>query len=207
MLPNGQTWRPLLFLLCYSMKILSEATSLSKTQELFDIKKMCLVIVSEGYMEESGYQENESPDVVSAPLPDMTLPLSFDGDNTVFRYRSLESTSQFLTRPVLDMNSWDQDCGYDGLTIENSLALAEKFPASFGVQVSKDKNDFNIQFDSSIAAKHREKVSSMAGFDIQSIGKQLAYILRGETKFKNFKRNETCAACLRHFSVKIYLLD
>lgn len=33
----------------------------------------------------------------------------------------------------------------------------------------------------------------MAGFDIQSIGKQLVYILRGETKFKNFKRNETYA--------------
>lgn len=40
MLPNGQTWRPLLLLLCYSMKILSEATSLSKTQELFDCKKV-----------------------------------------------------------------------------------------------------------------------------------------------------------------------
>ncbi|KAL5097672.1 hypothetical protein RYX36_001999, partial [Vicia faba] len=39
-LPNGQTWRPLWLLLCYSMKILSEATSLSKTQDLFDIKKV-----------------------------------------------------------------------------------------------------------------------------------------------------------------------
>ncbi|KAK2649445.1 hypothetical protein Ddye_016934 [Dipteronia dyeriana] len=33
----------------------------------------------------------------------------------------------------------------------------------------------------------------MAGFDIQNVGKQLAYILRGETKFKNFKRNKTTA--------------
>ncbi|CAK8531135.1 unnamed protein product [Lathyrus sativus] len=303
-LPNGQTWRPLLLLLCYSMKILSEAASLSKTQELFDYKKVFghrfrtpslpyllswlmqqrihpklasdqdgidtgnseiefaelsdsdrdedeydnllpfrpltksqvaklsreqkrayfeeydyrvkllqkkqwkeelrrmreikmnkgkTDLINEGYMEESGYPENESPDVVSTPLPDMTVPLSFDGDNPAFRYRSLEPTSQFLTRPMLDMNSWDHDYGYDGLTIENSLALANKFPASFGVQVSKDKEDFSIQLDSSIAAKHGENGSSMGGFDIQSIGKQLAYILRGETKFKNFKRNETCA--------------
>jgi hypothetical protein len=33
----------------------------------------------------------------------------------------------------------------------------------------------------------------MAGIDIQTIGKQLAYVVRGETKFKNFKRNQTCA--------------
>ncbi|RZB81102.1 Translocase of chloroplast 159, chloroplastic [Glycine soja] len=32
-LPNGQSWRPLLLLLCYSMKILSEASNVSKTQE------------------------------------------------------------------------------------------------------------------------------------------------------------------------------
>lgn len=238
MLPNGQTWRPLLLLLCYSMKILSEATSLSKTQELFDYKKVFgyrfrtpslpyllswlmqprihpklasdqggidtgnseiefaelsdsdqdededdnllpfrpltksqvaklsreqkrayfeeydyrvkllqkkqwkeeLIrmgeikknkgktdLNNEGYMEESGYPENESPDVVSTPLPDVTVPLSFDGDYPAFRYHSLEPTSQFLTRPVLDMNSWDLDCGYDGLTIENSLALAINF--------------------------------------------------------------------------------
>jgi hypothetical protein len=47
--------------------------------------------------------------------------------------------------------------------------------------------------ESSVAAKHGENGSSMAGFDIQNIGKQLAYIVRGERKFKNFKRNKTCA--------------
>ncbi|KAK8555819.1 hypothetical protein V6N13_069898 [Hibiscus sabdariffa] len=33
----------------------------------------------------------------------------------------------------------------------------------------------------------------MAGFDIQTIGKQLAYIFRGETKFRNFETNRTAA--------------
>ncbi|GKB04058.1 putative reverse transcriptase domain-containing protein [Tanacetum coccineum] len=33
----------------------------------------------------------------------------------------------------------------------------------------------------------------MEGFDIQLIGKHLAYIVRGETKFKNWKKNETYA--------------
>jgi len=304
-LPNGQTWRPLLLLLCYSMKILSEATSLSKTQEMFDFNKLFGFRVrtpslphllswlmqprnhpklasnqggndiggsemefaelsdsdqeddedeydrllpfrplkksqvsklsreqrkayfeeydyrvkllqkkqwkeevrrmreikknkgksnvnDDGYTEE-GSQDMESLDAVPTPLPDMIMPLSFDGDNPVFRYRCLESTSQFLTRPVLDVNGWDHDFGYDGVTIENSLAIVNKFPASFGVQVAKDKKDFNMQLESSVAAKHGENGSSMAGFEIQNIGRQLAYVVRGETKFKNFKRNKTCA--------------
>ncbi|GKB59079.1 translocase of chloroplast 159, chloroplastic [Tanacetum coccineum] len=47
--------------------------------------------------------------------------------------------------------------------------------------------------DSSIAANHEDKASTMAGFDIQPIGKQLAYIVRGETKFKNLKKKKTSA--------------
>ncbi|GJZ57693.1 translocase of chloroplast 159, chloroplastic [Tanacetum coccineum] len=39
-LPNGQTWRPQLLLLCYSMKILNEANSLQKPQEPFDSRKL-----------------------------------------------------------------------------------------------------------------------------------------------------------------------
>ncbi|KAL0459673.1 UNVERIFIED_CONTAM: Translocase of chloroplast, chloroplastic [Sesamum latifolium] len=39
-LPNGQSWRPQLLLLCYSMKILSEASSLSKPQDPFDHRKL-----------------------------------------------------------------------------------------------------------------------------------------------------------------------
>ncbi|KAL0305348.1 UNVERIFIED_CONTAM: Translocase of chloroplast, chloroplastic [Sesamum angustifolium] len=39
-LPNGQSWRPQLLLLCYSMKILSEASSLSKPQDPFEHRKL-----------------------------------------------------------------------------------------------------------------------------------------------------------------------
>ncbi|KAF6173670.1 hypothetical protein GIB67_023029 [Kingdonia uniflora] len=39
-LPNGQSWRSQLLFLCYSMKILSEANSLSKPQDPFDHRKL-----------------------------------------------------------------------------------------------------------------------------------------------------------------------
>ncbi|XP_020550444.1 translocase of chloroplast 159, chloroplastic, partial [Sesamum indicum] len=296
-LPNGQSWRPQLLLLCYSMKILSEASSLSKPQDPFDhrklfgfrarapplpymlssmlqsrahpklpsdqggenvdsdidlddlsdsdqeeedeydqlppfkpLKKAQLAKLSreqrKAYLEEYDYRvkllqkkqwreelrrmreiKKKGKDVatdygfteddadsgaaapVAVPLPDMALPPSFDGDNPAYRYRFLEPTSQFLARPVLDSHGWDHDCGYDGVNLEHSLAIANRFPLAYTVQITKDKKDFTISLDSSISAKHGENMSSMAGFDIQSMGKQLAYIVRAETKLKNLKKN------------------
>ncbi|XP_077219451.1 translocase of chloroplast 159, chloroplastic-like [Tasmannia lanceolata] len=146
-----------------------------------------------GDMGEDFDQENGIPAAVPVPLPDMVLPPSFDGDNPAYRYRFLEPTSQLLTRPVLDTHGWDHDCGYDGVSIEESLAIASRFPAAVAVQITKDKKEFNIHLDSSVSTKHGENGSTLAGFDIQTVGKQLAYILRGETKFKNLKKNKTVA--------------
>ncbi|OIW19282.1 hypothetical protein TanjilG_20407 [Lupinus angustifolius] len=126
-------------------------------------------------------------------LGPMLRSVRLKGDNPAYRYRFLEPTSQLLTRPVLDTQSWDHDCGYDGVNLEQTLAIVNKFPAAVTVQITKDKKDFNIHLDSSVVAKYGENGSTMAGFDIQNIGQQLAYIVRGETKFKNFKRNKTAA--------------
>ncbi|GKV04900.1 hypothetical protein SLEP1_g16993 [Rubroshorea leprosula] len=303
-LPNGQSWRPQLLLLCFSIKILSEASSLSKPQEPIDHRKLFgfrvrspplpyllswllqsrshpklstdhggdngdsdidmadlsdsdqeededeydqlppfrplnkaqLAKLSKeqrkAYLEEYDYrvkllqkkqwreeirrmremkkkgkpvageygdmgeaadQEDGGPASVPVPLPDMILPPSFDADNPAYRYRFLEPTSQFLARPVLDTHGWDHDCGYDGVNLEHSLAILNRLPAAIALQLTKDKKEFNIHLDSSVSAKHGENGSTMAGFDIQNVGKQLAYILRGETKFKNFRKNKTAA--------------
>ncbi|XP_041989850.1 translocase of chloroplast 159, chloroplastic-like [Salvia splendens] len=297
-LPNGQSWRPQLLLLCYSMKILSEASAISKPQDPFDhrklfgfrsrppplpymlssmlqsrqhpklpsdqggdsvdsdidlddfsdsdqeeedeydqlppfrpLRKAQIAKLSreqkKAYFEEFDYRvkllqkkqwreelkrmretkkrgkdaaveygfaeddaEGGAAAPVAVPLPDMALPPSFDGDNPAFRYRFLEPTSQFLARPVLDSHGWDHDCGYDGVNLEHSLAIANRLAAAYTVQITKDKKDFSISLDSSVAAKLGENTSSMAGFDIQSIGKQLAYIVRAETKTKSLKKHK-----------------
>lgn len=304
LLPNGQNWRPQLLLLCYSVKILSEVSSLSKPQDPFDHQKLFGLLrprapplpyllssllqsrthpklpndqrgddvdldidlgdstnsdeedydeydqlppfkplrrsqvdklskeQRKAYFEEYDYRvkllqkkqwredvkrlreikkkgkdgennyshvghdedvEEGDPATVSVPLPDMVLPPSFDGENPTYRYRFMDSASQFLMRPVLDSQAWDHDIGYDGVSLERSLAIAGYFPGAFSVQITKDKRDFSIHLDSSVCAKHGENGSTMAGFDIQTIGKQLAYIFRGETKFRNFKINQTTA--------------
>ncbi|KAI9196052.1 hypothetical protein LWI28_020601 [Acer negundo] len=302
-LPNGQTWRPQLLLLCYSLRIISEANSVSKPQSPFNHKKpfgyrlrsapLSYLLSSllqsrshpklsadqgggddidfdiglgnlsdsdqeddedeysqlppfkplrksqvaklskeqrKAYLEEYDYrikllqkkqwkeevrrlreikktggsndddynkedvdQEDETPATVPVTLPDFVLPPSFDGDNPVYRYRFLEPVPQLLMRPVLDSHGWDHDCGYDGVSIERSLAIASQFPGAFAIQITKDKKEFNIHLDSSVAAKHGESGSTMAGLDIQTVGSQLAYVLRGDTEFKNFKINKTSA--------------
>ncbi|XP_027345719.1 translocase of chloroplast 159, chloroplastic-like [Abrus precatorius] len=177
----------------YRVKLLQKKQWREELKRMRDMKKKGKSKVSDyGYMEEDD-QENGAPAAVPVPLPDMVLPPSFDSDNPAYRYRFLEPTSQLLTRPVLDNHGWDHDCGYDGVNIEQSLAIINQFPAAVTVQVTKDKKDFSIHLDSSVAAKLADNGSAMAGFDIQNIGKQLAYIVRGETKFKNFKRNKTAA--------------
>ncbi|KAH7517084.1 hypothetical protein FEM48_Zijuj09G0024700 [Ziziphus jujuba var. spinosa] len=177
----------------YRVKLLQKKQWREELKRMKEMKKKGKVSLDEyGYMGEDD-PENGAPAAVPVALPDMALPPSFDGDNPAYRYRFLEPTSQFLARPVLDTHGWDHDCGYDGVNVEQTLAVASRFPAAVTVQITKDKKEFNIHLDSSVAAKYGENGSAMAGFDIQNIGKQLAYIVRGETKFKNLKKNKTTA--------------
>ncbi|VAH02377.1 unnamed protein product [Triticum turgidum subsp. durum] len=177
----------------YRVKLLQKKQWKDELRRLKEMKKRGKSDMDAyGYASIAGENDQDPPpENVSVPLPDMVLPPSFDCDNPTYRYRFLEPTSTVLARPVLDAHGWDHDCGYDGVSVEESLALLNKFPGTVAVQVTKDKKEFSIHLDSSISAKHGEDASSLAGFDIQTVGRQLAYILRGETKFKSIKKNKT----------------
>ncbi|ONM11162.1 translocase of chloroplast 159, chloroplastic [Zea mays] len=125
------------------------------------------------------------------PMPEWTLPSSFDSDDPVYRYRCLVSTPNLMVRAVNNPDGWDHDCGFDGVSVQHNHNVANKYPASLWVQVNKDKRQFTIHLDSSMSVKHGDYASSLAGFDIQTMMNQLAYTLRGETKFKGFKKNIT----------------
>ncbi|KAK6803756.1 hypothetical protein RDI58_001540 [Solanum bulbocastanum] len=176
----------------YRVKLLQKKQWREELKRLRDMKKKGKAEIGD-YMEEGADQETGSQAGVAIPLPDMVLPDSFDGDNPTYRYRYLEPSSQLLARPVMDSQSWDHDCGYDGVSIEDHLAIAGQFPAVIVLQLTKDKKEFNIHLDSSVSATTGKKGSSMVGFDIQTVGKQLAYSLKGETKVKNLKTNKTAA--------------
>jgi hypothetical protein len=98
--------------------------------------------------------------------------------------------------PLSSPSSYDIFVTRRTCTIQQAIgqAIGNKRIMNPSLMFRSHKKDFNIQLDSSIAPKHGENDSRMTGIDIQTIGKQLAYVVRGETKFKNFKRNQTCAS-------------
>jgi Toc86/159 family protein import component len=133
------------------------------------------------------------PASVPVPMPDMTLPASFDSDAPVHRFRYLDSSNQWLVRPVLDLHGWDHDIGYEGLNLERVFVIKDKLPVSLSGQLTKDKKESSLQLDVSTSLKHGEGKSSSLGLDLQSVGKDISYTVRGETRFRNFKRNDTSA--------------
>ena len=130
---------------------------------------------------------------VPVPMPDMSLPASFDSDTPTHRYRHLDSSNQWLVRPVLETHGWDHDVGYEGLNVERLFVLKDKIPVSFSGQVTKDKKDANVQMEMTSSVKYGEGKATSLGFDMQTVGKDLAYTLRSETKFCNFLRNKATA--------------
>ncbi|MED6219545.1 hypothetical protein PIB30_036705 [Stylosanthes scabra] len=130
---------------------------------------------------------------VPVPMPDLALPASFDSDNPTHRYRYLDSSNQWLVRPVLETHGWDHDVGYEGLNVERLFVLKEKIPLSFSGQVTKDKKDANVQMEVATSVKYGKGKATSLGFDMQTVGKDLAYTLRSETKFCNFRRNMATA--------------
>ncbi|GLJ46998.1 hypothetical protein SUGI_0992030 [Cryptomeria japonica] len=136
-------------------------------------------------------EDDGQPEPEAVPMPDMTMPQTFDSDNPTYRYRYLDTPSQWLVRPVLDTNGWDHDTGYDGVNVERMFVIKNKIPASVSGQLTKDKKEANFQMECAASVKHGEHQATLASFDVQSVGRGLAYTLRSETKFSNFKGNKT----------------
>ncbi|ESQ50869.1 hypothetical protein EUTSA_v10022525mg [Eutrema salsugineum] len=138
-------------------------------------------------------EESGGPASVPVPMPDLSLPASFDSDNPTHRYRYLDSSNQWLVRPVLETHGWDHDIGYEGVNAETLFVVNKQIPVSLSGQVTKDKKDANVQLEMASSVKHGEGRSTSLGFDMQTVGKELAYTVRGETRFNNFRRNKAAA--------------
>ncbi|XP_010526901.1 PREDICTED: translocase of chloroplast 120, chloroplastic [Tarenaya hassleriana] len=142
---------------------------------------------------DNGEEESSGPASVPVPMPDLALPASFDSNNPTHRYRYLDSSNQWLVRPVLETHGWDHDVGYEGVNVERLFVVKDKIPISVSGQVTKDKKDANVQIEMASSIKHGEGKLTSLGFDMQNVGKELAYTLRSEMRFNNFRRNKAAA--------------
>ncbi|XAR72718.1 Small monomeric GTPase [Bertholletia excelsa] len=138
-------------------------------------------------------EENGDAASVPVPVPDLALPASFDSDNPTHRYRYLDTPNQGVVRPVLDNHGWDHDIGYEGVNVERLFVVKQEIPLSFSGQVTKDKKDTNLQMEIAGSFKHGEAKATSVGFDMQTLGKDIAYTIRSETRFCNYKRNKATA--------------
>ncbi|KAK3213123.1 hypothetical protein Dsin_017829 [Dipteronia sinensis] len=158
----------------------------------------------ENFPDDNNSDVQASPDAV--PLPDITLPPSFDSDCPSHRYRCLNTSDQWLVRPVLDPQGWDHDVSFDGVNLETALEIKRNVFASVTGQMSKDKQDFSIH--SECAAVYTDPRGPMycTGLDVQSSGKDMIYTVHSNTKLRNFKHNVTdCGVSLTSFRNNYYV--
>jgi hypothetical protein len=74
---------------------------------------------------------------------DIEIPLSFDSDYPVDRYRHIIADDQ-LFRPVLDPQGWDHDIGFDGINFESSKEVKKNVSAAVAGPMRKDKEDMYV---------------------------------------------------------------
>jgi len=133
------------------------------------------------------------PKQVAIPAPDPALPPSFDSENPSHRFRFLESANQWMVRPIVEAHGWDHEAGIEGFSVDKGFVFRSSIPANVSGQFSKDKKDAQIALEAEASAQHKEGLISTAGLDIQSVGRQLAYTGRAETRWKNASNNKTSA--------------
>lgn len=138
---------------------------------------------------EGSSSNNEEPPPEPVLLPDMAIPPSFDSGNPSHRYRCLVTSDKWLARPVLDPHGWDHDVGFDGINLESASKVSKNLYASVTGQISKDKQDLNIQSECCAAFVDPRGPTYSAALDVQSSGKELIYTLHGNTKARLLERN------------------
>lgn len=149
--------------------------------------------VPDDHINDNLEDENGGPASVPVPMADLALPASFDSDTPSHRYRFLDTSSPWIVRPVLETQGWDHDVGYEGLNIERMFVVKDRVPLSISGQLTKDKKECNLQMETAGSIKHGEGKATSLGFDLQTVGKDMAYTVRGETRFDNFRCNSTAA--------------
>jgi len=134
------------------------------------------------------YEDGASPEVVH--MSDMEIPLSFDSDYPVHRYRHIITDDQMF-RPVLDPQGWDHDIGFDAINFEASQELKKNVSAGIVGQMRKDKEDMYVNSECSVSYSDQRGCSLIGGMDMQTASKDLLCTVHGDAKFRNLPWNTT----------------
>ncbi|XAR66850.1 Small monomeric GTPase [Bertholletia excelsa] len=150
------------------------------------------------------YDNQETPEIIQ--LPDVAIPPSFDSHCPLHRYRWLGTGDQWIARPVLDPHGWDHEVGFDGINLETATEIKYNVLASITGQMSKDKQDFNIQSECTAVYVDPEGPTYVIGLDVQSAAKDLVYTVHTSAKLRYLNHNITkCGVSVVSFGNNYYV--
>uniref|UniRef100_A0A7S3UFQ3 AIG1-type G domain-containing protein n=1 Tax=Picocystis salinarum TaxID=88271 RepID=A0A7S3UFQ3_9CHLO len=141
--------------------------------------------------EKAAAKSNKGGSQIAVPAPEPALPPSFDGESSKYRFRMLESPNMWIARPIVDQNGWDHETGIEGFSIEKPFTLRRKNqywggkPLQVTAEIAKDKKDMSFRSETEVTLKHSKKLSTVSGIDSQSIGRDMAYTARSETRYRS----------------------
>ena len=84
-------------------------------------------------------------------------------------------------------------CIRDRFSVDKGFVVFNKHPGNMSGQLTKDKKDSNVGFEGGVSLHHTKKLVTTAGVDVQTVGKQLAYTGRAETRWKFCAVNKIAA--------------
>lgn len=137
---------------------------------------------------------------ILAPEPQMGP--SFDPDTTSHHFKVLEDPSGVLVRPIVSDAGVDHQDGVDTVHIEKQTVLRPRGQYLGGVpflsycQVTKDKNQFAFQSQVEGSYHHSSIWASTAEINAQTIGSDVLYTSRLESRTRTGRRNKVTAGLI-----------
>ncbi|KAK4257448.1 hypothetical protein QN277_007035 [Acacia crassicarpa] len=162
-------------------------------------------------LKEQNLSPTDHPDDQQEPpepvlLPDIAVPVSFDSDCPLHRYRGLVASDQWLARPVLDPQGWDHDVSFDGINLETAMEINKNAYAMLTGQMNKDKQNFSVQSECAAAYVDPRGLTNSVGVDVQSVGNDTICTIHSNTKLRNIKHNiADCGVSVTSFAKKYYI--
>eukprot|EP00887_Chlorella_sp_A99_P001797 scaffold19.g1797.t1 len=152
------------------------------------------------YMKQKADEARHDDTQVPILAPEPALAPSFDHEVTNYRYRVLEDQSGILTRPVVAEASIDHEDGVESVQASRTTRVEKSgvvrprhqylggVPAVAWCQVLKDKQQFSFQGEAEGSYFHNSKWASTSGVNVQTIGRDVLYTPKLETRIKMFKK-------------------
>ncbi|KAL1833290.1 hypothetical protein ACET3Z_002941 [Daucus carota] len=103
------------------------------------------------------------------------------------------TSDQSTGGPVKSSDTWDHVDGYEGVYMNKLIEVMNKVPISFTGRIKKNKKEALFAMEVTGFVKHGKKKETTISFDLQQIDSDIAYTIRSDTTFSNFRRNKATA--------------